>query len=236
MAGTLYIVPVPIGNLGDITQRALSILSKVDIIACEDTRTTRQLLKHLNIQPRQCISYHEHNEKQRAPLLIQRLLQNLDVALVSDAGTPILSDPGYVLVTQAIEHNISVVPLPGPTAFVPALIASGLPPIPFVFVGFPPHKKRRKKFLQHMLSFPATVVCYESPHRLLKLLAELEHLGAGNRRACIARELTKYHEEFLRGSVRELHLLLQQRSTIKGEVVVVLEGASKTATGEAGAP
>ncbi len=235
MAGTLYIVPVPIGNLADITQRALEVLAHTEVIACEDTRTTRQLLRHYKITPQRCLSYHAHNEQRRAAELIRLLLAGTDVALVSDAGTPLLSDPGYILITQAIAHHIPIVPLPGATAFIPALIASGFRPVPFLFLGFPPQKKRRRAFIEQMLSAEYTVICYEAPHRIRKLLRELEELGAAERRICLAREITKRYEEFLRGTVSTVLDTLEHRKNIKGEIVVVLEGKT-SATSPAATP
>ncbi|KAB2922487.1 MAG: 16S rRNA (cytidine(1402)-2'-O)-methyltransferase [Bacteroidetes bacterium] len=220
--GTLYVVPTPIGNLGDITFRAVQVLGGVDLIAAEDTRTTKVLLDHYDIR-RPLISLFSHNEQFRVPQIIDRLKDGNSVAVVSDAGTPGISDPAHAIITAAIEAGITIVPLPGATAFVPALVASGLPTHSFVFEGFLPHKKGRRTKLDALRSERRTIVLYESPHRILRTLDDLrEHLG--DRRAAIGRELTKKFEEMLRGTLSELSADLTQRS-IKGEFVVVIEGS-----------
>lgn len=221
----LYLIPVPIGNLGDITVRALDYLRKVDVVACEDTRTTGQLLKLLDIPQKRLVSYHEHNEEACAARVLDSIRSGSSVALVSDAGAPCISDPGYRVVAAAHDAGMRVVPLPGPSAFLSAVMASGLPTNEFVFMGFPPHKKGRRTFVGRVCAEPRTVVLYESPYRILRLLEELGEAGADDRRVCIARELTKLHEELVRGTVRECREMLAARPTQKGEFVVVLDGA-----------
>ncbi|CAN5507126.1 16S rRNA (cytidine(1402)-2'-O)-methyltransferase [soil metagenome] len=223
MPGTLYLVATPIGNLKDITLRAIETLRTVDLIACEDTRHTRNLLNHLRISNR-TTSYHEHNEQERSEELIDRLVQGGSVAIVSDAGTPGICDPGHRIVQRAIECGIAVVPIPGAAAFVSAVTASGLSTESVFFGGFLPSKKgERRKRLEEIRDIPATLVLYETPHRLAKSLVDcLEVLGS--RRAAVAREITKLHEEFARGSLTELALKYSNES-VKGEVVLVIERA-----------
>ncbi|MBL8180652.1 MAG: 16S rRNA (cytidine(1402)-2'-O)-methyltransferase [Blastocatellia bacterium] len=225
MAGILYLVATPIGNLQDMTFRAVEVLRMVDIIACEDTRHSIKLLNHFRISNK-LVSYHEHNEHERADELIDKLKAGSSVALISDAGTPAISDPGRVVVKAAIEAGIAVVPVPGAAAFVVAAIASGLPVGSLFFGGFLPSKKGdRRRRLEELASLPATLVIYESPHRIEKSLLDcLEILG--DRRAVIARELTKLHEEFLRGTLSELIAQLA-RSPIKGEIVLAIDRPSK---------
>lgn len=225
MAGILYLVATPIGNLQDMTFRAVEVLRTVDIIACEDTRHSIKLLNHFRISNK-LVSYHEHNEHERADELIDKLKAGSSVALISDAGTPAISDPGHVVVKAAIEAGIAVVPVPGAAAFVVAAIASGLPVGSLFFGGFLPSKKGdRRRRLEELASLPATLVIYESPHRIEKSLLDcLEILG--DRRAVIARELTKLHEEFLRGTLSELIAQLA-RSPIKGEIVLAIDRPSK---------
>ncbi|OGU16290.1 MAG: 16S rRNA (cytidine(1402)-2'-O)-methyltransferase [Ignavibacteria bacterium GWB2_35_12] len=220
----LYIVPTPIGNLDDITIRAVKILSSADIIACEDTRHTGTMLKILNIPHKKLESYHEHNEESKSAFLVNEILSGKSVALVTDAGTPGISDPGYRIIKKAIENNIKIVSLPGPTAFIPALVASGLPVNEFHFYGFLPAKKGRKTFLQEVASQKATSILYESPYKILKLIDELiEHCGS-QRQVCIAREISKVYEEYIRGTLEECKQKLQSKTSIKGEFVVVIEG------------
>lgn len=221
MPGTLYLVATPIGNLQDITYRALETLRQVNVIACEDTRHTRNLLTHFRVSNR-VLSYHEFNELERADELADRLLRGESVAVVSDAGTPGICDPGYRLVQRAIEVGVQVVSIPGPAAFVSAAVASGLPTDALFFGGFLPSKKgERKKRLTETAVIPATLIFYEAPHRLGKSLADcLEVLG--NRRAAVARELTKLHEEVVRGSLGELAGRYAGEK-VKGEVVLVIE-------------
>lgn len=220
-AGTLYVVPTPIGNLEDITFRALKVLGSVDLVAAEDTRTTKFLLDHYNIQ-KPLLSFFSHNEQIRVPQIIGQLKEGSAVALVSDAGTPGISDPAHSIIAAAIEHHIPIVPLPGATAFIPALIASGLPTHSFVFEGFLPHKKGRKTKLEKLRDEERTIVLYESPHRILKTLKELLAI-LGDRNIVVSRELTKKFEEILRGRVTSVIHELSRRS-IKGEFVLVIEG------------
>ena len=220
MAGTLYLVATPIGNLEDITLRALRVLREVDLIACEDTRHTRKLLSHYEIS-RPTISYHEHNERARTPLLAARLEAGENIALVSDAGMPLISDPGYRLVREAILREISVVPVPGPSAAVAALAASGLSSEQFTFAGFlPPKSGARRSRLTELAAVPGTLIFYEAPHRLKEMLADACEL-LGKRQCVIARELTKVHEEFVRATLSEMAELLIDR-TVKGEIVLLI--------------
>jgi len=218
MAGTLYVVATPIGNLEDISLRALRVLREAGLIACEDTRQTRKLLEHYGIQ-KQTVSYHEHNETLRAAELIERLEAGASIALVSDAGTPLISDPGYRLVTRAVEKGIRVEPLPGPSALLAALSGSGLPSDEFHFCGFlPARAAQRRKVLQRLKDEPATLVFYEAPHRILEMLSDIEEM-LGDRSIVLARELTKLHEEFHRGTAAELR---RSRLPLKGEFTVVV--------------
>jgi len=226
MTGTLYIVATPIGNLEDITQRALRVLGEVDLVACEDTRRTRVLLNHFGIKTK-TISYHEHNERERAEQICKLLLSGKNVALVSDAGTPLINDPGFRLTNAAIELNLRVVPIPGPAAFVSALVASSLPSEQFFFAGFlPARANARRAKLEELNAIPATLVFYEAPHRIAATLEDaLDVLG--NRQAAVARELTKIHEEIARGSLRELIQRFGTGSlTARGEMVLVISGAA----------
>lgn len=223
MPGILFIVATPIGNLEDITQRALRILREVDLIACEDTRHTRKLLNHFGITT-PTTSYHEHNEQERAADLCKALASGKNVALVSDAGTPLISDPGFRIVKAAIDRGISVQPIPGAAAFVTALSASGLATDQFLFAGFLPSRTgtRRAKLIE-LGSIPATLVFYEAPHRIKATLKDaLEVLG--NRAAVIAREVTKLHEEFARGSLSELNGRFSEIEAPRGELVVIISG------------
>ena len=224
MTGTLYLVATPIGNLQDITFRALEILRAVDVIACEDTRHTQKLLNHFAIKNR-LVSYHEHNENARAQELAALLEQGKSVAIVSDAGTPAVSDPSYRVVEQAIEIGAPVVPVPGAVAFVSALIASGLPTDSVFFGGFLPSKKsERIRRFEEVKEIPATLVFYESPHRIEKSLADaLDRLG--DRRAALARELTKLHEQIIRGSLSEIFLQVAGNPP-KGEIVLLFDRKS----------
>ncbi len=220
-AGVLYIVGTPIGNLEDITLRALKTLAEADLIAAEDTRRTRKLLSRCEIAGKRLESHHDHNKGARTPGLLRRLEQGESVALVTDAGTPGLSDPGYYLVKRAIEAGIDVVPIPGPSALTAALSSSGLPTDRFAFEGFLPVKSgRRQRRLEELSRETRTVVLFESPHRIAKLLSELEERMAG-RQVVIARELTKIHEEFLRGTVREVAEKIGRRKA-RGEYVVLI--------------
>ncbi len=221
LAGTLYIVSTPIGNLGDISNRALAVLAQADLIAAEDTRTTGVLLKHFEITTHM-VSHYSFNEARRVPELVAKLKEGRTVAVVSDAGTPGISDPASRLISAAIESNIPVVAIPGPTAFLPALIVSGLPIGSFVFEGFLPVKKGRSTRLGELAKEERTVVLYESPHRLLRTLADLKK-SFGDRRISIAREITKKFEETVRGTISEMieHFT---RGRIRGEFVLVVAG------------
>ncbi len=218
--GCLYLVATPIGNLEDITLRALRVLKEADLIACEDTRQTQKLLNHYGIRKR-LVSYHEHNEVTRAPELVIELEQGAKAALVSDAGTPLISDPGHRLVTLCLRHRIPVVPVPGPSALVAALAASGMPTQEFSFVGFLPARAgERRKSLLVLAAEPRTLVFYEAPHRLEETLQDaLEVFGA--RPAVIAREVTKLHEEFLRGTLQELLEQISRRPP-RGEITLLI--------------
>jgi 16S rRNA (cytidine1402-2'-O)-methyltransferase len=220
--GTLYLVATPIGNLEDITLRALRVLKEVDLIACEDTRYTARLLTRYGIgTPRE--SYHKFNEESRSRRLIQMLRDGKSIALVSDSGTPLISDPGYELVSSCRREGISVIPVPGPSAVIAALIGSGIPSDSFHFAGFLPARGApRRRRLAELASIPSTLVLYETPHRLINSLEDmLAILGA--RRAGIARELTKIHEEFVQGNLAELLALFRARPKVQGEITLVIE-------------
>ena len=218
----LYLVPTPIGNLGDITYRAVEILQTVDVILAEDTRTSGKLLKKYNIQA-QLKSFHINNEHKTVAAIIDKLKNGLIMALVSDAGTPGISDPGYLLVKEALAADVKIEALPGATAFVPALIKSGFPTDRFVFEGFLPHKKGRHTRLKVLADESRTIIIYESPHRLLKLLGQLAETFGADRHISVSRELTKLHEETINGTVSEVISYYSDRS-IKGELVVVVAG------------
>ncbi|SKB54796.1 16S rRNA (cytidine(1402)-2'-O)-methyltransferase [Dyadobacter psychrophilus] len=218
----LYIVPTPIGNLEDITLRAINVLKSVDVVLAEDTRTSGSLLKHLGIS-KPMHSYHIHNEHQTVTRVVERILKGESMALVSDAGTPAVSDPGFLLVRECIKHGIQVECLPGPTAFVPALVNSGLPSDRFTFEGFLPHKKGRQTRLQNLTSEERTMIFYESPHRLVKALQQFAEYFGADRQVSVARELTKIYEENVRGTLDEVIAYFSEK-TIKGEIVIILAG------------
>jgi 16S rRNA (cytidine1402-2'-O)-methyltransferase len=221
MPGTLYLVATPIGNLEDITLRALRVLREVDLIACEDTRHTRKLLEHYGIQ-KPTLSYHEHNEAARSAELLDKLRQGASVALVSDAGTPLVSDPGFRLVSKAIEGGIAIEPVPGASAILAALTASGLPTDAFLFGGFLPARPGpRRKQLARLKDEPATLVFYEAPHRILEALEDIDAV-LGARPVVLARELTKLYQEFLRGTAASLGELLRGRPPLKGEITLLV--------------
>jgi len=221
MTGSLYLVATPIGNLEDITYRALRTLREADLIACEDTRHTRKLLDHYGIS-KAVTSYHEHNEAARAQELVEKLLAGASVALVSDAGMPLVSDPGYRVVAAAIAAGIPIIPLPGPSALVAALAASGLATDSFYFGGFLPAKAgQRTRVLEALREHPHTLIFYEAPHRILVTLEDVERV-LGPRPVVVARELTKIHEEFLRGPVGEVRATLESRSCVKGEITLLI--------------
>lgn len=230
----LYLVATPIGNLEDITLRALRVLKSVDRIACEDTRQTQKLLNHFEIQT-PTLSVHEHNEATRAPALIEELRAGGRIAVVSDAGMPGISDPGSLLVKAAIEAGVAVIPVPGANAALSALVASGLETEPFLFLGFLPPKAgarlSRLEALRAGLAEPVTVVLYEAPHRILETLADIERVWGTPCRIVLARELTKVHEEFLRGAVGEVRAHLAERVRVRGEMVLMVEAHPRGAEG-----
>ncbi len=235
-SGTLYLVGTPIGNLEDITLRALRTLKEVDLIACEDTRQTQKLLNHYAIE-KHTTSYHEHNELERAPELIVHLENGDDVAVVSDAGMPGVSDPGYRLVALAVRHHIRVVPIPGASAFLSALVASGLPTDSFRFGGFLPAKAgARRSLLETLKSSPRTEIFYEAPHRVVETVRDVVEILGADRRVVVAREVTKIHEEFVRGPAAEVLAELEQRSEIKGEITLLIAKAENSASQPAAAP
>jgi len=222
--GTLYIVATPIGNLEDITLRALRVLKEVDLIAAEDTRHSRHLLDRYQIET-PLTSYHDHNKEEKAPVLVARLLDGKSVALVSDAGTPGISDPGYFLINLAIDQKVTVVPIPGATAAIAALSVSGLPTDRFLFEGFLPAKHlARLKRLQELVKEERTMIFYEAPHKIIKAVGDMLEV-LGDRHAVITRELTKIHEEAIRGTLSEILRRLNEGS-IKGEFTVIVHGAS----------
>ncbi|MFH2048943.1 MAG: 16S rRNA (cytidine(1402)-2'-O)-methyltransferase [bacterium] len=223
-SGKLYLIPTPIGNMGDMTERSLEILKEVELIACEDTRHSGGLLNKLGIK-KKLISYHEFNEASRAEQLIDILKQGSSVGVISDAGSPGISDPAYRVVRAAIDNNITVIPLPGANSIIPALTASGLPTDRFFFEGFLPNKSgARKTRLGKLIDFPHTLIFFESPHRIVKSLNDILEVF-GDRRACVAREITKLHEQFIRGTISEILNILGK--TAKGEIVIVVEGSPK---------
>jgi 16S rRNA (cytidine1402-2'-O)-methyltransferase len=230
MPATLYLVATPIGNLEDITLRALRVLREADLIACEDTRQTGKLLAHFDIA-KSTVSYHEHNEAERTQDLLRRLEAGANVALVSDAGTPLISDPGYRLVTAAIAAGIPVVPIPGASAALSALAAAGLPTDAFRFCGFLPVKTtQRRKILEQLRGESCTLIFYEAPHRILDALDDITAVY-GDRPVVVARELTKLYEEFLRGTAGQVHAQLAARPSVKGEITLLIgKGAAPPAT------
>ena len=221
MNGILYIVATPIGNLEDITLRAIRVLKEVDLIAAEDTRHTLKLLNHLEIS-KPMISYHRHNEDTRQEVIIEKLKEGQDIAIVSDAGTPGICDPGEVVIKRCIEENIKIVPIPGPVAMINALICSGLDTKEFCFLGFLPlNKNNRKEKLEEIKNQEKTTILYEAPHKLKETLKDLKE-NIGNRKIVLARELTKIHEEFIRKDIDEL---IKDSEELKGEFVIIIEGA-----------
>lgn len=218
----LYLVPTPIGNLGDMTLRAIEVLKEVDLILAEDTRKSGILLKHFQVS-KALHSHHKFNEHRMVESLVQQIMGGTTMALITDAGTPGISDPGFLLVRACIEQGISIETLPGPTAFVPALVNSGLPGERFVFEGFLPQKKGRQKRLKELSVESRTMVFYESPHRLVKTLNQMADFFGQDRKGSVSRELSKVHEETVRGSLSELAQYFSQ-GTVKGEIVLVVEG------------
>lgn len=219
----LYLVPTPIGNMEDITLRAIRILKEVDVILAEDTRTSGNLLRHLEIS-KPMTAFHIRNEHQVVEHIADRLEAGETMALVTDAGTPAISDPGFLLVRECVKRNIPVECLPGPTAFVPALVNSGLPAEKFIFEGFLPHKKGRQTKLKAIAEYPYTTILYESPFRLVKTLHQLAEVCGVERHVSVARELTKIYEENARGTLAEVIAYFEKKE-VKGEIVIVLEGA-----------
>jgi 16S rRNA (cytidine1402-2'-O)-methyltransferase len=233
LTGCLYLVGTPIGNLEDITFRAVRILKEADQIACEDTRHSLKLLNHYNIA-KPLVSYHEHNEMTRAPELVLAMEQGAKVALVSDAGMPLVSDPGYRLVTLCLRHKIPVIPVPGPSALLAALSASGLPNEEFLFVGFLPARSgERKRAIERLRIEDRTIILYESPHRIEETIAEAREI-LGDRPACLAREVTKLHEEFRRGTLSEISASLQERPA-RGEITLLIAASDVADSRSAGA-
>jgi len=221
-SGTLYLVGTPIGNMEDITLRALRVLKEVDLVACEDTRHTAQLLDHFGIE-KTTVSYHEHNELTRAAELIVRLEQGDNIAMVSDAGMPGVSDPGYRLVALAVRHHIKIVPVPGASAFLSALVASGLATDSFRFSGFLPAKRgARRTILEGLRDSSRTQIFYEAPHRIVEALQDVVELLGPDRHVVVAREVTKLHEEFLRGRAEDVLATLRQRGDVKGEITLLI--------------
>lgn len=228
--GTLYIVSTPLGNLEDITLRAIRVLKEADVIAAEDTRHSLKLLSHLGITGKPVVSYWGEREKVKAEEVLSILASGKSVALISDAGTPGISDPGAVLVRRALEEEIEVIPIPGPSAFVAALSVSGLPTEQFTFAGFlPPKSGARKKALKDYGLEPRTLVFYESPHRIIDTLIDMEEVLGPDRRAVLAREITKLHEEIVRDTLRGVLDFLEEGATIAGEYVIMIEGKSAEA-------
>ena len=218
--GTLYIVATPIGNLEDITLRAIRILKEVDLIAAEDTRHTLKLLNHLEIS-KPLISYHRHNEEERKENLIDKLKEGKNIAIVSDAGTPGICDPGEVIIKECIEEGINIVPIPGACAMINALIASGISTKEFTFIGFLPlNKKTRKQKLEEIKNSDKTIILYEAPHKLNTTLKELSNILTNDRQVVLAREITKIHEEYIRGNIEEI----LNKDNLKGEMVLIIEG------------
>lgn len=220
MMAKLYLVPTPIGNLEDITLRAIRILKEVDAILAEDTRTSGNLLRHLGIS-KPMTAFHLNNEHQQVTHIADRIEAGETMALVTDAGTPAISDPGFMLVRECISRGIEVECLPGPTAFVPALVNSGLPADHFIFEGFLPHKKGRQTKIQQIAEYPYTTILYESPYRLVKTLQQLMEVMGPDRQVCVSRELTKIHEENVRGTLAEVIQYFSQKD-VKGEIVIIV--------------
>ncbi len=221
MPGKLQFVSTPIGNLGDLSRRAVDALRNADLVACEDTRHSGRLLAQIDAKST-LVSLHEHNEKERIPRLLEALTRGETVAVVSDAGTPLVSDPGFALSRAAVAAGATLEAIPGPSALLVALVVSGLEPLPFTFLGFPPPKTgKRKRFFETYSDLDHTLIVYESPHRIVRSLADAREV-LGNRRVAVARELTKLHEEVLRGRLQDVEESLAARAKVKGELVVVV--------------
>ena len=221
----LYIVPTPIGNLEDITLRAIKVLKEVDLILCEDTRRSKKLLNHLEIDV-PLRSHHKFNEHSEVSYIVKKIVEGSNMALISDAGVPGISDPGFLIVRTCLENNIETECLPGPTAFVPALVVSGLPIDKFIFEGFLPAKKGRKSRLENLALESRTMVFYESPHKLLRTLLDFDNFFGSNRKISISRELTKLYEETLRGPIKEMVAIYSNKKP-KGEYVIIVQGKGK---------
>ncbi|MBN1769288.1 MAG: 16S rRNA (cytidine(1402)-2'-O)-methyltransferase [Prolixibacteraceae bacterium] len=224
--GKLYIVPTPIGNLDDMTIRAINVLKNVDVILAEDTRTSSKLLRHFEIQ-KKLFSHHKFNEHKTSEMIAERIEAGENVALISDAGTPGISDPGFLLVRTCVENGVEVETLPGATAFVPALVNSGLPCDKFCFEGFLPQKKGRQKRLKELAEEKRTMVFYESPYRLIKALEQFVEFFGAERNVSVSREISKIHEETVRGTIVQVLEHFKSAATVKGEIVIVLEGLNK---------
>lgn len=233
-AGTLYLVATPIGNLGDLSARAVEVLKSSAIVACEDTRRSRALFTHYGVAPRRIESYHAHNADHKTGALIRELAAGVSVALVTDAGTPGISDPGVKLVMAAVEAGVTVCPIPGPCAPVLALTASGFPSHRFVFEGFLPRKKGRRTMFEAWREEKRTIVFFEAANRIVKTLEDIRAALGPDVRVCVAREMTKIHEEFLRGTVEQVRARLSERPAVKGEVTVALWTAGAMAPEMAG--
>ena len=219
--GKVVVIATPIGHLDDLSPRAARAIEEADVVACEDTRHSGRLLAHIGVKKR-LLSLHDHNERQRLPQLVQMLEQGLVIAVLSDAGTPLVSDPGFLLVREAAARGFRVEPIPGPSALLAALVASALPPHPFTFAGFPPPQSRKRcAFYRRFAALEHTLIFFESPHRIVKSLADLR-AEFGDRPAAVCRELTKLHEEILRGTLSEIHQELAGRASVKGELVIVV--------------
>ena len=221
----LYIVPTPIGNLEDITLRAIRILEETEVIFAEDTRVTKKLLSHLNIQ-KKAHPFHAHNEHKSLAKTIEKIKENDSAVIVSDAGTPGISDPGFLLIRECLAHNISLECLPGPVALIPAIVASGFPCDRFIFEGFLPHKKGRQSRLKAIANEKRTTVLYESPHRLVKCLTQIVSFMGPERKVCVAREISKLYEEFKRGTALEIKEYYEANPP-KGEIVIIIEGSNE---------
>lgn len=230
--GKVVVAATPIGNLDDVSDRLRQALAAADLVACEDTRRTGRLLAHLGLQKRM-VSMHDHNERRRLPQILRALEEGQTVAVVSDAGTPLLSDPGYLLVRDAAARGLRIEPIPGPSAVLTALVASALPPHPFTFLGFPPPRAgRRARTFAEWRALRHTLVFFESPHRIVASLGDLGTALGATRPAAVCRELTKLHEEVLRGTLAEVHAELAGRAAVKGELVVVVDNRSGEPTPE----
>tara|TARA_R110000782_G_scaffold16637_3_gene47404 strand:+ start:1146 stop:2015 length:870 start_codon:yes stop_codon:yes gene_type:complete len=234
LSGYLYIVATPIGNLGDISERAIEVLKQSDLIAAEDTRHSKILLERFAIKTK-VKAYHEHNEAQFTAQLIQQIIEGESIALISDAGTPLINDPGYKLVTAAHDNGIKVVPIPGPSAVITALSASGLPTSKFIFEGYLPAKtEARKKYLQQLVSESRTLIFYEAPHRICEAVQDMRDVFGSERRATIARELTKQYEQIVRDYLSVINeKLMNEEIKIKGEFVIIVEGAQEISISDA---